>query len=265
MIQDSGIGQYAILAMYDFPAMVNWVCQTTGYEKIAFIGHSQGNAMAFISLSTGIYPDIGEKLSGFVALAPAVYAGPLTRGFPFTILNKLSWRWWSVIFGKLDFIPLMRWSYDHVPAKIFSTIGYCMFAFLFGWTDTNWLKRRKLKMFRFTPTPVSSASVFWWCGRGGFAAQKCIMDESIQTWFDSHFPPLSIFYGGNDHLVLVDPLLVRLRENERCVKLLRVQKVDLFEHCDFYWAADAVEWCYEAIVEDIEKTRWDLPPGEQTC
>jgi hypothetical protein len=32
----------------------------------------------------------------------------------------------------------MRWSYDYVPARIFSTVGYCMFAFLFQWTDTNW-------------------------------------------------------------------------------------------------------------------------------
>jgi hypothetical protein len=34
-------------------------------------------------------------------------------------------------------------------------LGYTMFAFLFDWTDTNWLARRKGKMFRFTPSPVS--------------------------------------------------------------------------------------------------------------
>ena len=27
-------------------------------------------------------------------------------------------------------------------------------------------------------------------------------------------------------------------------------------------SADAVEWCYESIVEDIERTRWDVCPGE---
>jgi hypothetical protein len=40
--------------------------------------------------------------------------------------------------GVLDFIPLMRWSYDHVPAKMFSAFGYIMFAYLFEWTDANW-------------------------------------------------------------------------------------------------------------------------------
>jgi len=164
-----------------------------------------------------------------------------------------------MLFGVLDFIPLMRWSYDHVPAKIFSTIGYCMFAFLFQWTDANWLKRRKTKMFRFTPTPVSSASIFWWCGKGGFADQKCTMDVTVPQWFDpDRFPPLSIFYGGRDYLVLTEPLLERIREKEKGVTVIRVERLAMSEHCDFYWAADAVEWCYEAIVEDIERTRTDI-------
>ncbi len=58
--------------------------------QIAFIGHSQGNGLAFISLSLGMCPSLGKRLSVFIALAPAVYAGPLTTGFPFTTLNRWS-------------------------------------------------------------------------------------------------------------------------------------------------------------------------------
>jgi hypothetical protein len=117
-------------------------------------------------------PSLGKKLSVFIALAPAVYAGPLTTGFPFTALNRIEWSTWKGFFGVLDFIPLMRWAYNYCPAKIFvskpipnssreqkadglgnvgivSLIrGYqservglmysIMFAFLFSWTDTNW-------------------------------------------------------------------------------------------------------------------------------
>ncbi len=107
------------LAMYDLPALVDHVCAETGYDKIAFVGHSQGNGLAFVSLSLGMCPDLGKKLSLFAALAPAVYAGPLTTGFPFTLLNKMEWKMWKRVFGVLDFIPIMRWSYDHVPARIF--------------------------------------------------------------------------------------------------------------------------------------------------
>lgn len=114
------------LAMYDFPALVEYVCDATGYDKvraislynspnashssslflnriapiqIAFIGHSQGNGLAFLSLSVGMRPEIGSRLSCFIALAPVVYAGPLTHGFPFSVLSRLDWRTWRILFG----------------------------------------------------------------------------------------------------------------------------------------------------------------------
>ncbi|KIM84051.1 hypothetical protein PILCRDRAFT_6891 [Piloderma croceum F 1598] len=269
------------LAMYDLPALVNHVCDVTGYSKIAFIGHSQGNGLAFLSLSKGLRPDLGNKLSLFVALAPAVYAGPLTRGFPFTSLCHLGWRGWKWVFGTfnqfrkilknpesdpwfdfilagvLDFIPLMRYAYNWVPARPFAFVGYVMFAYLFSWTDAHWLKRRKTKVFRFTPTPVSSASIFWFCGANGFAQRQCIMDTSLPQWFNpTQFPPLAVYYGGEDYLVDADSLLKRL-ENKEQVRLIRVTKLEC-EHCDFYLAANAVEWCFAPLVEDIEKTRTDI-------
>ncbi|WVQ82841.1 hypothetical protein IAT38_004974 [Cryptococcus sp. DSM 104549] len=247
------------LAMYDLPALVEHVCRETGYDKIAFIGHSQGNGLAFISLSLGMCPSLGKKLSVFIALAPAVYAGPLTTGFPFTALNKMEWSRWKRFFGVLDFIPLMRWAYDYAPARLFAALGYIMFAFLFGWTDTNWLHRRKTKMFRFTPTPVSSASIFWWCGKGGFADRKCTLDDSLERWFDDRFPPLSIYHGGRDFLVLAEPLLERLEKKEKDVNVIKVTKLDKSEHCDFYWAAEAVEWAYLSFMDDIESTRPRYP------
>lgn len=108
-------------------------------------------------------------------------------------------------------------------------LGYTMFAFLFSWTDTNWLPRRKTKMFRFTPTPVSSASIFWWCGKGGFADRKCTLDDTLDRWFDGRFPPLSIYYGGRDYLVLTEPLLERLEKKEKDVEVIKVTKLDLSE------------------------------------
>ncbi|KDQ65123.1 hypothetical protein JAAARDRAFT_168018 [Jaapia argillacea MUCL 33604] len=245
------------LAMYDLPALVEWVCNATGYDKIAFIGHSQGNGLAFLTLSQDLRPDIGDKLSCFIALAPAVYAGPLTNGFPFNLLGRVDWNSWQQIFGIHDFIPVMRYSYDWVPARPFAAVGYIMFAYLFAWTDANWLKRRKVKVFRFTPTPVSSASIFWWCGKGGFAQRKCTLEERVPRWFDQRFPPLLIYYGGRDFLVDTENLLERLRKHEEHVRLLKVVKLDEAEHCDFYLAASAVEWCFHSILEDIERTRID--------
>ncbi|GAA5922259.1 hypothetical protein JCM1841_001385 [Sporobolomyces salmonicolor] len=247
------------LALYDLPAMVDHVRRDTGYDKIAFIGHSQGNATMFCSLAQGMVPELGEKLSLFIALAPAVYAGPLTSGFPFTYLKSMKWKTWRKWFGVLDFIPLMRISYDWTPSKPFGLLGYQMFAFLFNWTDANWLLRRKPKKFRFTPSPVSSASIFWWTGYNGFSTRGCVLDPAASKWFDKRFPPLSIHHGGKDYLVLTEPLLERLKTHETDVDVIRVQKMDDGEHCDFFWHIDAVELCFHSFIEDIEKTRPRYP------
>lgn len=96
------------LAIYDLPALVDYVRKETGYDTVAFIGHSQGNGTMFISLSRSMVPELGRKMSYFGALAPAVFAGPLTSCFPFTALRTMQWKTWKRFFGVLDFIPLMK-------------------------------------------------------------------------------------------------------------------------------------------------------------
>ncbi|PLW14687.1 hypothetical protein PCANC_18350 [Puccinia coronata f. sp. avenae] len=252
------------LALYDLPALVDHVLQDTGHSKLAFLGHSQGNATMFCTLATGMIPELGSKLSCFVALAPAVYAGPLTEGFPFGALKSMRWRTWRRFFGILDFLPIMSLCVDWLPSSIFGFLGYQMFAFLFSWTDRNWLLRRKLKMFRFTPSPVSSAGIFWWTGYQGFSTRGCVLDPEVERWWDSRFPPLALYHGGKDYLVLTDPLLKRLKTHEKSVDLIRNFKLEDGEHCDTFWHADAVELCFHLILEDIEKTRKDKPDAEAT-
>jgi len=84
-------------------------------------------------------------------------------------------------------------------------------------------------MFRFTPTPVSSASIFWWCGKGGFADRKCTLDDTLERWFDDRFPPLSIYHGGRDFLVLAEPLIERMKHKEKDVNVIKVTKIDKSE------------------------------------
>lgn len=69
-------------------------------------------------------PSLGESLSVFIALAPAVYSGPLTRGFPFTVIKHMDWKRWKRIFGVLDFIPIMTISYNWTPSLPFALLGY---------------------------------------------------------------------------------------------------------------------------------------------
>jgi hypothetical protein len=54
----------------------------------------------FLGLSRGMRPDMGNKISGFIALGPAVYAGPVLRKFPFSLMRKFKARKaWELVFG----------------------------------------------------------------------------------------------------------------------------------------------------------------------
>lgn len=243
------------LAQYDLPAMVDWIRADTGYDQVAYIGHSQGNMTMFLALSKFFRPELGRKLSFFAALAPALYAGPLTQSFPISLLQRIGPETWGKLFGWLDYIPLMRISYDWVPALPYAMLGYEMFAFLFEWTDANWLSRRKPKMFRFAPQPVSSASIHWWTGANGFAARGSALPPTDEPWWTEEFPPLSIFSGGMDFLVLTQPVIDRIKSHEPHIRLVRWKRQPEAEHCDHFWAAEAPEWCFQDLLEDIERTR----------
>jgi len=57
------------MGRYDIPAILNYINETTGYEKIAYIGYSCGTTQLFYGMT--VLPEyFRSKLSVFVALAP---------------------------------------------------------------------------------------------------------------------------------------------------------------------------------------------------
>jgi pimeloyl-ACP methyl ester carboxylesterase len=60
---------WADMGMYDIPATLDYITSKTNYEKVAYVGHSQGTTQVFYGLAENedYYKD---KMSVFVALAP---------------------------------------------------------------------------------------------------------------------------------------------------------------------------------------------------
>jgi len=57
------------LAWHDLPAMIGYVLETTGAQKLSYVGFSQGTAQAFAAFSTNM--ELAAKIKIFIALAPA--------------------------------------------------------------------------------------------------------------------------------------------------------------------------------------------------
>ncbi|KAI8091732.1 Alpha/Beta hydrolase protein [Thamnidium elegans] len=272
------------LGMYDFPAMVDYVCSTTGFSKIAYIGHSQGNAQAFIGLS--LLPKIGDKLSCFVALAPAVFSGNLVNTYPICLLINLNDWVYSFMFGPGSFLPIMSLAQSIIEPRLFCFLAYSMFSYLFAWWDSHWLRTRKAKYFQFTPRPVSSRLIWdWIIGWGRKGVCLYIADQNNhQQEKSQHKVPLVVFYGTHDYLVngerfvrtftgyethgMSPAELAKQSSNHESkelnkntlfpmLELSHVERLKGYEHMDTIWAHDNHKTTYPIILSNLAKAKWD--------
>ena len=163
------------MGVLDLSALVSRVLYQTGFEKLGLVCHSQGTTQTFVALAKKQRPELGEKLSVFCALAPAAYAGPLMERKHLQFITNLSSRMFTFFFGIHAFIPFMMTMHNLMPARLFGTVAYQVFAFLFDWTDERWDRALRHRMFQFAPVYVSAETMRWWLGCDCFALHKCIL------------------------------------------------------------------------------------------
>ncbi|KAK5230896.1 hypothetical protein LTR72_000076 [Exophiala xenobiotica] len=271
------------MGVMDLPALISRVLEETGFEKLGLVCHSQGTTETFVALAKEQRPDIGDKISVFCALAPAVYAGPLIDKMYLKFMRIISPQMFRVFFGIHSFIPLMMTMHRILPGKVYAFMGYLVFSFLFNWTDTRWDRGIRDRLFQFSPVYVSAESMRWWLGRECFTKQRCILatresaqqedfeDESEEerredamsnqadrgrtAWYDEHVPPIALWVAGSDNLVDGRRLLRRFeRGREPHVNVVHSKVIEEYEHLDVLWAIDAVEQVGKEVREVLWKT-----------
>lgn len=163
------------MGVFDLAALTSRVLYETGFEKIGLVSHSQGTTQTFVALAKEQRPELGEKLTVFCALAPAVYAGPLIGKMYFKFMRVISPYMFRLMFGIHAFIPFMMTMHRLLDGHTYGWMGYKVFSFLFNWTDERWDRGLRDRMFQFAPVYVSAESMRWWLGRECFAKHKCIL------------------------------------------------------------------------------------------
>lgn len=266
------------LGTLDLVALTSRVLYETGFEKLGLVCHSQGTTETFVALAKEQRPELGEHISVFCALAPAVYAGPLVSKPYFHFMRILSPQMFRVVFGIHAFIPFMMFVRRHLHPKIYGTAAYCVFSYMFGWSDARWERDLRHRMFQFAPVYVSAELMRWWLGSESFANHHCILstgDEVLRedvedrqlclrgetsvehgddprdaclgargdnAWFGAQTPPFALWIAGSDALVDGRRLLHRFQSGrEPHVQLVHSKVIEDYEHIDVIWAMDAVE------------------------
>ena len=163
------------MGVMDLPALISRVLSETRFPKLGLICHSQGTTETFVALAKQQRPELGDKISVFCALAPAVYAGPLIGKMYIKFMRIISPGMFRIVFGIHSFIPFMMTMHSYLPGRLYGALGYRVFSFLFNWTDDRWDQGIRNRLFQFSPVYVSAESMRWWLGRECFASQKCIL------------------------------------------------------------------------------------------
>ncbi|TQW00419.1 hypothetical protein V2A60_001502 [Cordyceps javanica] len=288
------------MGAFDLSALIDRVLLDTGFPKLGLVCHSQGTAQTFVALAKEQRPELGDKISVFCALAPAVYAGPLINKAYFRFMRLLSPVLFRLVFGIHAFIPFMMRMHGLVPPTMYGWLGYKVFAYLFGWTDGRWDRGLRDRFFQFAPVYVSAETMRWWLGIDGFAKHKCVLatketvrsedkvdqedaheahgivrvktEEDIElrrlygrgatAWYDEKAPPMALWVCENDELVDGRRLLRRLGNGrEPHVRLVHSKVVAGYEHLDVLWAMDAVE----QVFVEVREVLWKTWPSRDGC
>ncbi|KAL8723157.1 MAG: hypothetical protein Q9225_000498 [Loekoesia sp. 1 TL-2023] len=285
------------MGVMDLPALISRVLSETGFPKLGLVCHSQGTAETFVALAKEQRPDLGNKISVFCALAPAVYAGPLIGKMYFKFMRIISPGMFRLMFGIHAFIPFMMAMHRWLPGSLYGALGYRVFSFLFNWSDARWERDLRNRMFQFAPVYVSAESMRWWLGRECFATQKCILatreegkreeeedegeDETMEeyfdhgkttqteqrgngwrgrnAWYDEQVPPFALWVCGSDELVDGRRLLRRFaRGREPHVRVVHQKVIEEYEHLDVIWAMDMIE----KVGREVKEVIWQTAPLE---
>ncbi|POI22733.1 hypothetical protein CIB84_013519, partial [Bambusicola thoracicus] len=225
------------MAMYDVPAMVNFILQHTGQEKLFYIGHAQGNSLgeweqgagcakSFIAFSS--MPHLAEKINLFFALAPLYtfhhVEGPVLKiaFLPDTLLKV--WRC-----GDL-FLPLLQ--------------------IIFGTKQLTLVGRKERAIIAKTCSNTLTAEV---CENeifliGGY--NKKNLNIVGVSRIEDMTVPTALWSGGHDW---VNPPPETRRLLFRITNIIHLEHFPDWNHFDHHWGKDAPQRMYRQIVNLMDK------------
>ncbi|XP_072851381.1 lipase member M [Pogona vitticeps] len=248
------------MAMYDLPAMINFILKRTGQEQLYYIGYSQGCAIGFIAFSA--MPELSRKIKMFFALAPVITithtTSPVTKlltHFDYPVKASFAYR---------EF-PLSRKPVKDLASKLCSKrfmqqlCGFYIFS-SGGFNATNLnMSRVDVYAARFPDGTSIKNLLHWKQTKSGLFRYFDYGSENAVKYNQSHIPsykveemvvPTAVWSGGND--LIADPEDMKSLL-PRVTNLVYHQNLSEWNHWDFIWGLNAPKRMYCKIIEFMSK------------
>ncbi|KAK5578280.1 hypothetical protein RB653_003236 [Dictyostelium firmibasis] len=262
------------LVRYDYPSIVNFICERTGAPSISYIGFSQGTAQGWAALSTNTI--ISKKINLFIALAPVA----TVKGFSNPMIDSLARSrpdFIFLLFGKKSMLPSTIFWRNFLPKDVFVRLIDTSVKFLFGWCTENISQEEKKMLYSHIFSYTSVKSVVHWFQI--IQTNRFQMFDDILLGItpneDSKKPhryhgrvipgyhpsqiltKCALFYGGSDNLPNTKALLSHLPRD----RVIMVHEEPSYEHLDFMWGKDAAEKVFSKVVSLLKSNHFDLTNG----
>jgi lysosomal acid lipase/cholesteryl ester hydrolase len=247
------------LAAYDVPAMINYILMATAWQKLAYIGFSQGSAQAFAALSS--MPELNSQVSLFIALAPAVRSPGISNTYLASLINSNQHVLYS-LFGRQAMLPMCRTWQRILSRKMFAMTVQGAMRILFGWRSEKISKYRKEELYQYVYSPSSVKCVSQWFQiiRTGYLSpyeeenkdQQPDRPPSVVYDISKVVCPVAVLYGKAD--ALIDASMA-IRSLPNCVY---IHCEEGYEHLDLIWADCAPERIFTRVLEQLSQHHGDL-------
>jgi lysosomal acid lipase/cholesteryl ester hydrolase len=241
------------LVLYDVPAMVDFIRRTTRYNKIGYLGFSQGTALALCSFAR--YPALADRIAFFGALAPAGCVNGMSDAIVSALLDLHSSFIFSIFGRRMMVGSTIMWQRILSPEFLAKAMDVAM-GFLFDWTNANIEGALKPHLYAHLYSYSSVKVVQHWLQIT--KAQRLQMYNDIPSW--AHAEPLSydisrircpigLFYGLKDGLINPENLIRQLPKDN----LVHVHTEETYEHLDFLWAKCAPTRVFPAVIRILKQ------------
>uniref|UniRef100_A0A8C9EV58 Lipase n=1 Tax=Pavo cristatus TaxID=9049 RepID=A0A8C9EV58_PAVCR len=230
------------MAIYDLPAMINFVLQKTGQKQLYYVGYSQGATIAFIAFSS--MPELAQKIKTFFALAPV---GNVTAYLHPLLLQ--------ILLGKTDaslrtrklwrFLPnLCRYPLLHKPcANLLFLLGGFNEKNLNMVRPTQWPCHMSCCMVILSPQVKTSGEF------KAFDYGSKNQDKPPYYQLEKMPVPTAVWSGGEDWVADQRDILLLL---PRIARLISYVHITDWNHWDFIWGLDGPGHLYSCIVAMVK-------------
>uniref|UniRef100_G3TI46 Lipase n=2 Tax=Loxodonta africana TaxID=9785 RepID=G3TI46_LOXAF len=264
---------YDEMARFDLPAVINFILQKTGQEKIYYVGYSQGTTMGFIAFST--MPELAQKIKMYFALAPiATVKYAKSPGAKFLLLPDMMIKG---LFGRKEFLHqhrILRQFLIYLCGQmIIDQICSNIMLLLGGFNSNNMNMSRANVYVAHTPAGTSVQNILHWSQAvNSGELQAFDWGSETKNLEKSHQPtparykvrdmmvPTAMWTGGQDWLSSPEDVKTLLSE---VTNLIYHKNIPEWAHVDFIWGLDAPHRLYNEIIHLMKQEETDLSQG--TC